>query len=59
MKPLPKQRKPKKVVPIGANGLKKKRVVKTRSKTDEKGYQGEFSSTLEVRCCGLMRRACQ
>ncbi|TFL01967.1 DNA polymerase subunit Cdc27-domain-containing protein [Pterulicium gracile] len=39
VKPLPKQRKPKKVVPIGANGLKKKRVVKTRSKTDEKGYQ--------------------
>jgi DNA polymerase delta subunit 3 len=32
------QRKPKKHVPVGSNGLKKKRVVKSRMKTDDKGY---------------------
>ncbi|TFK75023.1 hypothetical protein BDN72DRAFT_955361 [Pluteus cervinus] len=32
------KRKPKKVVPVGKNGLKKKRVLKSRSKMDEKGY---------------------
>ncbi|OCH86133.1 hypothetical protein OBBRIDRAFT_259489 [Obba rivulosa] len=34
----PKKRKEKKVVPVGRNGLKKKRVMKTRTKIDEKGY---------------------
>jgi len=34
----PKKRKPRKVVPVGRNGLKKKRVVKTRTTTDPKGY---------------------
>jgi len=34
------QRKPKKQVPVGRNGLKKKRVVKSRMKTDDKGYFG-------------------
>ncbi|OCH94050.1 hypothetical protein OBBRIDRAFT_789574 [Obba rivulosa] len=33
-----KKRKEKKVVPVGRNGLKKKRVMKTRTKIDEKGY---------------------
>jgi hypothetical protein len=33
-------RKPKKVVPVGRNGLKKKRVVKSRMTTDDKGYFG-------------------
>ncbi|KAF7345407.1 DNA polymerase subunit Cdc27 [Mycena venus] len=37
-KPAPVKRKPKKVVPVGKNGLKKKRVVKSRSRIDEKGY---------------------
>ncbi|GLB41826.1 putative DNA polymerase subunit Cdc27 [Lyophyllum shimeji] len=37
-RPKPKKRKEKKVVPRGRNGLKKKRVVKSRSKIDEKGY---------------------
>ncbi|KAH9063981.1 DNA polymerase subunit Cdc27 [Lactarius vividus] len=32
------QRKPKKQVPVGRNGLKKRRVVKSRMKTDDKGY---------------------
>jgi len=32
------QRKPKKQVPVGSNGLKKRRVVKSRMKTDDKGY---------------------
>ncbi|KAI9463294.1 DNA polymerase subunit Cdc27 [Lactarius psammicola] len=32
------QRKPKKQVPMGRNGLKKRRVVKSRMKTDDKGY---------------------
>ncbi|KAF7371068.1 DNA polymerase subunit Cdc27 [Mycena sanguinolenta] len=37
-KPAPAKRKSKKVVPVGKNGLKKKRVVKSRSRIDEKGY---------------------
>ncbi|KAF9269167.1 hypothetical protein L218DRAFT_423934 [Marasmius fiardii PR-910] len=37
--PLPKKtRKPKKVIPVGRNGLKKKRVMKSRMSTDTKGY---------------------
>jgi DNA polymerase delta subunit 3 len=38
--PTRKQRKPKKEVPVGRNGLKKRRVVKSRMNTDEKGYFG-------------------
>ena len=34
------QRKPKKEVPVGRNGLKKRRVVNSRMTTDEKGYFG-------------------
>ncbi|PFH51838.1 hypothetical protein AMATHDRAFT_2741 [Amanita thiersii Skay4041] len=37
-KAKPKARKPRKVVPVGRNGLKKKRVVKSRMTLDEKGY---------------------
>ncbi|CAK5267450.1 unnamed protein product [Mycena citricolor] len=37
-KRAPVKRKPKKVVPIGSNGLKKKRVVKSKATIDEKGY---------------------
>ena len=36
----PQQRKPKKEVPVGRNGLKKRRVVKSRMTTDAKGYFG-------------------
>lgn len=36
------QRKPKKEVPVGRNGLKKKRVVKSRMTTDDKGYFGAW-----------------
>ena len=39
-KPKPKKRREKKVVPVGSNGLKKKRVVKSRMTTDTKGYMG-------------------
>ena len=35
-----RKRKPKKEVPVGRNGLKKKRVVKSRMTTDDKGYFG-------------------
>ncbi|KAF8623052.1 hypothetical protein AX15_006558 [Amanita polypyramis BW_CC] len=35
---MPKQRKPRKVAPVGRNGLKKRRATKTRTKVDEKGY---------------------
>ncbi len=35
-----RKRKPKKEVPVGRNGLKKKRVVKSRMTTDKKGYFG-------------------
>ncbi|KAG6886239.1 hypothetical protein C0993_010801 [Termitomyces sp. T159_Od127] len=37
-KAKPKKRAPKKVIPVGRNGLKKRRVVKSRSRVDEKGY---------------------
>ncbi|KAM6497077.1 DNA polymerase subunit Cdc27 [Amanita muscaria] len=48
-KPKPKQskqRKPRKVVPVGRNGLKKNRIVKSRTKMDEKGYMAteDYSS---------------
>ena len=39
----PKRKKQvKKVIPVGKNGLKKKRVVKSRMTTDEKGYMGQY-----------------
>ncbi|KAJ7483179.1 DNA polymerase subunit Cdc27 [Mycena latifolia] len=37
-KPAPVKRKPKKVIPVGKNGLKKRRVVKSKTRVDEKGY---------------------
>ncbi|EMD40683.1 hypothetical protein CERSUDRAFT_91421 [Gelatoporia subvermispora B] len=38
VKAKPKKRKEKKVIPVGRNGLKKKRVMKSRTKIDDKGY---------------------
>ncbi|KAI0796612.1 DNA polymerase subunit Cdc27-domain-containing protein [Abortiporus biennis] len=38
IKPPTRKRKEKKVIPVGKNGLKKKRIVKSRMKTDDKGY---------------------
>ncbi|KAK2463581.1 hypothetical protein APHAL10511_004332 [Amanita phalloides] len=42
----PKPRKPKKTVPVGRNGLKKKRVIKSRTTIDERGYMAteDYSS---------------
>ncbi|PSS37351.1 hypothetical protein PHLCEN_2v828 [Hermanssonia centrifuga] len=37
-KPQPRKRKQKKAIPVGKNGLKKKRIVSSRNKLDEKGY---------------------
>lgn len=37
-----RKRKAKKIVPVGRNGLKKRRVEKTRTGFDEKGYMGMF-----------------
>src|ERR1700683_541236 len=43
IKPQPrKKKKPKKVIPVGRNGLKKRRVEKSRTSFDEKGYMGTF-----------------
>jgi hypothetical protein len=36
-----RKRKAKKVIPVGKNGLKKKRVVKSRMTTDTKGYMSK------------------
>ena len=44
--PTRKPRKPKKEVPVGRNGLKKRRTVKSRMTTDEKGYFGASSADL-------------
>lgn len=35
-----RKRKAKKVVPVGRNGLKKRRVVKSKMEIDERGYMG-------------------
>lgn len=35
-----KQRKPKKQIPIGRNGIKKKRVIKSKTSVDAKGFMG-------------------
>lgn len=43
IKPKPRKRKEKKVIPIGSNGLPKKKILKSRMKTDEKGYMGKPS----------------
>ena len=45
-KPAPKKRKPRKTkasIPVGKNGLKKKRVIKSRETTDKKGYVGKLN----------------
>ncbi|KAG1804438.1 DNA polymerase subunit Cdc27-domain-containing protein [Suillus subaureus] len=48
VKPQAKKRKSKKVVPVGRNGLKKRRVLKSRTTTDAKGYmQTEDHSSYE------------
>lgn len=43
VKAKPRKKKEKKVIPLGRNGLKKKRIVKSRSKLDDKGYMGTQS----------------
>lgn len=42
-KAKPKPRKAKAVIPIGSNGLKKKKVTKTRRTKDANGYMGMCS----------------
>lgn len=42
VKPKPKKRRVKKVIPVGRNGLKKKEIMKTRMVTDENGYLGLY-----------------
>jgi DNA polymerase delta subunit 3 len=46
-KPIRKRRE-KKVVPMGQNGLAKRRVVKTRTTTDAKGFMGTLRCVLCV-----------
>lgn len=43
VKPQAKKRKSRKVVPAGRNGLKKRRVLKSRTTTDAKGYMRTFT----------------
>jgi DNA polymerase delta subunit 3 len=48
IKPQAKKRRSKKVVPVGRNGLKKRRVLRSRTTTDAKGYmQTEDYSSYE------------
>jgi hypothetical protein len=54
-----RQRKPKKEVPVGRNGLKKRRVAKSRTTTDDKGYLGAssvFLSSCSLFCAKLPER---
>ncbi len=39
-KPKPRKKKEKKVIPVGRNGFKKRRTMKSRTQIDEKGYMG-------------------
>ena len=44
-----RKKKEKKVIPVGKNGLKKKRVMNSRMTVDEKGYMGTcLTSTLQL-----------
>lgn len=47
-KPKPRKKKEKKVIPVGRNGLKKKRVMKSRMTMDAKGYMGTGRMTVAV-----------
>jgi DNA polymerase delta subunit 3 len=50
--PVPKptrRKRTKKVVPVGNNGLKKRRVIKTRTKFDAQGYRGESYTALHLK----------
>ena len=40
--PKPRKRKEKKSIPIGRNGYKKKRVVKSKTSFDDDGYMGKI-----------------
>ncbi|KAJ3559182.1 hypothetical protein NM688_g496 [Phlebia brevispora] len=42
VKPKPRKRKEKKVWPVGRNGFRKRRVMKSRMTVDDKGYMGMF-----------------
>lgn len=42
-KPATKKRKPKASIPVGRNGLKKRKVMKTKRMVDANGYTGRFS----------------
>lgn len=52
IKPQLRKKKPKKVIPVGRNGLKKRRVEKSRTSFDEKGYMGTSLCFL-ISCCEL------
>lgn len=41
-----RKKKERKVIPAGRNGLKKKRIMKSRMTTDAKGYMGELPLVL-------------
>ena len=42
-KAKPRKRKQKKDIPRGKNGLPKKRIIKSKTDFDEKGYRGMYS----------------
>jgi DNA polymerase delta subunit 3 len=44
IKPKPRKKKEKKVIPVGKNGLKKKKTLKSRTRVDDKGYMGKVMS---------------
>lgn len=52
-KPIPKKKKVKKAIPVGRNGLKKRRVVKSRMTTDAKGYISAFTIPINIKTLAL------
>jgi DNA polymerase delta subunit 3 len=58
VKAPPRKRKPKKVLPVGRNGLKKRRVEKSRTSFDAKGYMSTcfFCASLSAGFCDSVLR---
>ena len=52
-KVAPKKRKAKKVIPVGRNGLKKKRIVKEKTFMDKDGYMGMPPQYSRISLSGL------
>lgn len=51
IKRKPRKKKEKKIIPVGKNGLKKKKILKSRTRIDDKGYMGKHLSPRPCMYC--------